>query len=95
MIHDIKLEPYNDFEEILKKTNEYINRILYGANLLEQRGIKPVVFMSLDVISVISRGSESALFMGRITHSIRMLTVCGYEVKTTYGENELYVGFAV
>lgn len=91
---EIELKPFDDYEAVKKKADEYIARIMYGVSFFERsnynRGIKPTVFMSRDILSIIGRGSERALMYNA---SPRVLTVCGYNVKTVADTNVLSVGF--
>ncbi len=90
---DIELKPFDDYETVKKKADEYIARILNGVEFLKHRygfSAKPIVFMSVDIMSIISRGSERALMYNA---SPRVLTVCGYNVKTVADTNVLSIGF--
>ena len=95
-MNDIKLEPFDDYETIKKKADEYIHRILFGADLLKQRfghTIKLTVCISLDILSIIGSGSERALMYSNKSPTERVLTVCGYNVKTVADKNVLSIGF--
>lgn len=91
----IKIEPYEDYEAIKKKADEYIALILYGASFFERYrcAIKPTVFMSGDIMNVIARGSERALVCDKETPTKLSFTVCGYRVKTVGDTNVLSIGF--
>ena len=92
-----ELKPFDDYETIKKKADEYIARILYGVHLFERcnysRGIKPTVFISVDILSIIGRGSERTLLYSNVSPTERILTVCGYNVKTVADTNVLSIGF--
>lgn len=89
---EIEFKPFEDYEAVEKKANEYIERIMLGVTFFERYGhpIKPTVFMSGDILSIIGRGSPRVL-MYNISPPI--LTVCGYNVKTVADTNVLSVGF--
>ena len=91
----IKIEPYEDFEEIRRKGEDYIQRILLGASFFEQHGrnLKPIVFMSEDIMNAIARGYERAVGRNKETPTKLSFTVCGYRVKTVAGTNVLSIGF--
>lgn len=73
------------------KANAYIQRILMGAYELEHyRMQKPIVFMSRDVMAAIASGEQNAVIY---SGDPDITQVCGYDVKFTYGKEELYVGF--
>lgn len=93
-MNDIKFMPYEDYETLKKKADEYICRIMFGISLFERygRGLKPVVFMSADILNAISRGSDVVTY--RIdTPTKRILTVCGCEIRYVTEMNVLSVGF--
>ena len=91
----IKIEPYEDFDAISRKAEDYIQRILLGASFFEQHGrnLKPIVFMSEDIMNAIARGYERALGRNKETPTKLSFTVCGYRVKTVEGTNVLSIGF--
>ncbi len=91
----IKIEPYEDFEAIRRKAEDYIQRILLGASFYKRHGInpEPIVFMSGDIMNVIARGFERALVCGKETPTNLLFTVCGYRVKMVADTNVLSVGF--
>lgn len=73
------------------KANAYMQRILMAAYDLEHyRTQKPIVFMSRDVMADIIRGENNVVCYGGDPD---ITQVCGYNVKLTYGKEELYVGF--
>ena len=86
---DIKLKPYDDYEEIKKQADQYIERILFGAAMFENYGMgaRMVVFMSCDVLSVLARGSDRAIYVNR-----EYQTVCGHRVEMVMGTGKLYLG---
>jgi hypothetical protein len=89
---DIKFIPFEDFEEQRQKGLSYVLMIKQAGALFQTRfgrGVKPIVVMSGDVLSCIARGSERDLYYNA---SPRVLTVCGYDIKETWGEGVLYVG---
>jgi hypothetical protein len=51
---------------------------------------KPIVFMSRDVMAAIASGEQNAVIY---SGNPDITQVCGYDVKFTYGREELYVGF--
>lgn len=73
-------------------TDEIIERILLGANRLQTYGIveKPTVFMSRDIMAILEQHIEC---WRSTTLDCDITRVCGYDVKFTYGREELYVGF--
>lgn len=93
-MNDIKQVPYEDFETVKKKADEYISRIFLGISQLERygRGLKLVVFMSADVLNEIARGSDVVKYRND-TPTKRILTVGGYEIRYVAEMNVLSVGF--
>lgn len=91
-MEEIKLKPFYDYEAVEKKAREYIERIMIGVTFFEHYGhsIKPTVFMSGDILSIIGQGSPREL---SYNISPRIVTVCGYNVKIVADENVLSVGF--
>ena len=91
----IKFEPYEEFDAIEIKANDYIQRILLGASFFEYygRNPKPIVFMSPDILNAIARGNERALVYNKETPTKFSITVCGYKVKTVIDPNVLAIGF--
>lgn len=57
------------------------------------RALKPIVFMSHDILNDILRGNERALAYNKETPTKFSFTVCGYKVKTVADLNVLSIGF--
>lgn len=84
-----KIDSYKDYEN-KKRADKYMMIILNGADFFEYRmRTKPIVFVSNDVLAIIAYYHRD-----KITHQIHgePLTVCGYDLKVTFGENVLCVG---
>lgn len=90
---ETELKPYDDNEKIKVQANNYIERILLGTSFYERHGQsgEPTVFMSMDIMAIIARGSERALIQN--ASPLGAITVCGYNVKTVMEKNVLSVGF--
>ena len=80
----------------LKDTDvrEYIARILMSASELHyaKPDARIVVFMTRDIMYKFERDVIEKLVRVADTD---LTTVCGYKLKLTDGENELYVGFDI
>lgn len=97
-MNEIKLEPYDDYETVRKKADEYISRILCGVTHFERYGvaIRPIVFISRDILDIIYRGSDRVLMIHNVLpgDKIPVLTIFGCDVKTVpNATNVLSVGF--
>lgn len=93
-MNDVKQVPYEDFETVKKKADEYISRIHFGISQLERygHGLRPVVFMSADILNAIARGLDVVKYRND-TPTRRILTVFGYEIRYVAEMNVLSVGF--
>ena len=86
---ETELKPYDEYEK--EKSDRIIATILQGANYFEHYvRVKPTVFMSHDVLSVITRGNFDAVTSYKYGEP---LTVCGYDLKMVFGNNVLYFGY--
>jgi hypothetical protein len=95
----MKIERYEDTKEycekVRKKADQIIERIMVQAYWFENRvpyGVKPVVFISSDLLAVLAAVSTEAL---RCVPYPKVGTICGYEIKTITGTDELYIGFKI
>jgi hypothetical protein len=92
----MKIERYEDTEDykekVRKKADQIIERIMVQAYYFENRvpyGIKPVVFISNDLLAVLASISADVL---RVLPYPKVCTICGYETKPITGKDELYIG---
>ena len=90
---DPELKPYDDYESVRHQANQYIDRIILNTLFLERKGVtlKPTVFMSLDIMDIIAKGSDMIL---RNKQS-DLLYICGCEVKEVQGTNVLHIGYSL
>lgn len=91
---ELKIEPFDDYETVKKKADEYIIRIKYGVDLLKRlnHNINPTVFISPDILSVIAEGAREVRLPSYETPAKQIMTVCGCKLKTVADKNVLAVG---
>lgn len=91
---DVKpLESYfENHKKIKDQAEQYIYQILLGVSLFECHGrvTKPTVFMSRDIMAVITKGTDTEIYHNLYNEP---LSIHGYPLKITMGTNELYIGF--
>lgn len=88
---ETELKPYDDYKVVKEKSDRILETILQGASYFEHCvRIKPTVFMSHDVLWIITRANMDAVTSYKYGEP---LTVCGYDIKMTFGENVLYLGY--
>lgn len=85
------VEPYDDFEKVKHQADEYIYRILFGKQFFERYnyGVRPTVFMSMDIVDTIARATEII----KCCRPGDAYEIAGCPLKITTGKNELYIGF--
>ena len=91
-MNDVNQLPYEDFETIKKKAHKYVSLIDYGISRIDRygRGLRPIVFISADIMYVITRGSN--IVVQNETPQGKIITVFGHEVRLIPGRNVLSVG---
>jgi hypothetical protein len=83
--------PYDDYKIIQKKTEGFIECILDSAYYFEcYTKIKPTIFMSNDVLAIITKGTRDAITSYKYGE---LMTICGYELEIVPGKNKLYLGY--
>lgn len=76
--------------ENILKANEYMRLILYGVDSLERQGKRPVIVMSMDIMSLLSAFTKNTISY----HQYPKITTCfGYDVKIAVGSNILLVAY--
>lgn len=85
------LKPYDDYKIEQKKAEAFIEHILGAACYFEHSiKIRPTVFMSCDILAIISKGMNNAI----ISHKYREpMKICGYDLELVDGEHKLYLGY--
>ena len=90
---ETELKPWDSDEHKLVKerADRIIDTILQGASYFEHYvRIKPTVFMSHDVLGIVTRGRIDAITSHKYGEP---LTVCGYDLKLALGKDVFYLGY--
>ena len=83
---------FKPLEDNRLQSEKIIAYILKGADYFEYRlRVKPTVFISNDVLAVIAKYNRDTIVFSFDKFGLPT-TICGYDLKVTFGENVLYLG---
>lgn len=96
LMTNVKMFEQECYEDIRKKAESLISNILYQADYFEMRTrIKPTIFMSHDVFSIIVRGTKDCM-VERYPKNQTAWTLRGYDLELfVHGSRLLYVGYSI